>query len=56
LIPGENIRYIVPQIISGKEDVTLYMRVKEPKEMVSVKIGNVLKKAERVVKPSSMLK
>ena len=56
LIPGKNIRYIVPQIISGKEDVTLYMRVKEPKEMVSVKIGDVLKKTERVIKPSSMLK
>lgn len=55
LIPGNNIRYIVPQVISGKEDVTLYMRVKEPKEAVRVKIGNLVKKVERVVKPSSML-
>jgi len=55
LIPGENIRYIVPQVISGKEDVTLYMRVKDPKEMVMVKVGDVIKKTERVVKPSSML-
>lgn len=55
LIPGENIRYIVPQVISGKEDVTIYMRVKDPKEMVMVKVGDVIKKTERVVKPSSML-
>ena len=55
LIPGKNIRYVVPQIISGKEDVTLYMRVKEPKEAVKLQIGDILKKSERVVKPSSML-
>lgn len=55
LIPGNNIRYIVPQIISGKEDVTLYMRVKEPQEMVKVKIGDIVQKTERIVKPSSML-
>lgn len=56
LISGNNIRYIIPQVISGKEDVTLYMRVKEPEEMVRVKIGDIVQKAERIVKPSSMLK
>lgn len=56
LIPGDNIRYIVPQVISGKEDVDIYMRVKEPKKMVKIKIGNIMNKIERVVKPSSMLK
>ena len=56
LIPGNNIRYVVPQVISGEEDVTLYMRVREPNEMVKVKIGDVLRKTERIVKPSSMLK
>jgi len=56
LIPGENIRYIVPQVISGKEDVTLYMRVTQSKEMVRIKIGDIMNKIERVVKPSSMLK
>jgi NADPH-dependent 2,4-dienoyl-CoA reductase/sulfur reductase-like enzyme len=56
LIPGNNIRYIVPQVISGKEDVTLYMRVTQPKEMVRIKIGDIMNKIERVVKPSSMLK
>jgi NADPH-dependent 2,4-dienoyl-CoA reductase/sulfur reductase-like enzyme len=55
LIPGNNIRYVVPQVISGEEDVTVYMRVREPKEMVRVKVGDVLRKAERIVKPSSML-
>jgi len=56
LIPGNNIRYIVPQVISGKEDVTLYMRVTQPMEMVRISIGNIATKVERVVKPSSMLK
>lgn len=55
LVPGENIRYVVPQIISGKEDVRLFMRVKEPEEMVRVNVGDIIKKTERVVKPSSML-
>ena len=31
------------------------MRVQEPKETVRVNVENILKKTERVVKPSSML-
>lgn len=53
---GRNIRYIVPHSISGEEEVTLYMRVSEPEENVRLKIGNVLTKSLRVVKPSEMLK
>jgi hypothetical protein len=53
---GTNIRYVVPQVIGGEADVTLYMRVSDPEEMVRVKIGDLLTKAIRAVKPSEMLK
>jgi len=53
---GRNIRYIVPHTISGQKDVTLYMRVNQPEEMVRIKVGDIMTKALRVVKPSEMLK
>lgn len=55
--PGRNIRYIVPHTISGKDDVTLYMRVKEPERNVSIRAGDVMtSKVKLGVKPSSMEK
>jgi thioredoxin reductase len=56
LKPGRNIRYIVPQTISGQRDVTLYMRVMEPEEVVKIKVGALITKGIRAVKPSEMLK
>ncbi len=53
---GSNIRYIVPQTISGLSEVTLYMRVSEMEENVRLRIGDVASKGLRVVKPSEMLK
>ncbi len=53
---GRNIRYIVPQTISGQNKVTLYMRVNDMEEGVRLKIGNIMSKGLRVVKPSEMLK
>jgi len=53
---GRNIRYVVPHTISGQKDVTLYMRVNQPEEMVRIKVGDIMTKALRVVKPSEMLK
>ena len=53
---GRNIRYIVPQTISGQNKVTLYMRVNDLEEGVRLKIGNIMSKGLRVVKPSEMLK
>jgi len=41
---GENIRYIVPQTIGGTEEVSLFMRVKEPRKNVEIKVGNILKR------------
>ncbi len=53
---GTNIRYVVPQTISGQRETTLYMRVNEPDEMVRIRVGDIMTKGIRVVKPSEMLK
>jgi len=52
---GENIRYTVPQSISGKENVTIYIRVKEPRKKAEIRVSNIFKKVERVVAPSQMI-
>jgi NADPH-dependent 2,4-dienoyl-CoA reductase/sulfur reductase-like enzyme len=51
---GDNMRYIVPQIIGGKEPVTLYLRVKKPMRNVKVTIENLII-PQRVVKPPEMV-
>jgi NADPH-dependent 2,4-dienoyl-CoA reductase/sulfur reductase-like enzyme len=53
---GKNIRYIVPHTIGAEKEVTLSIRVREPAEKVKLKIGDILTKSLRVVKPSEMLK
>jgi hypothetical protein len=54
--PGRNIRYVVPQNISAQHDVTLYARVKDMEDNVTLKVGDIFSKSLRVVKPSEMLK
>jgi thioredoxin reductase len=56
LKPGRNIRYVVPQTISAQHDVTLYARVKDMEENVTLKVGDIFSKSLRVVKPGEMLK
>jgi len=56
LKPGRNIRYVVPQTISAQRDVTLYARVKDMEENVTLKVGGIFSKSLRVVKPGEMLK
>jgi NADPH-dependent 2,4-dienoyl-CoA reductase/sulfur reductase-like enzyme len=56
LMPGENMRYIVPQTISGEGDITIYGRVKGPQKKVQLELGDIWKKKLRVVKPSEMIK
>jgi hypothetical protein len=46
---------VVPQQISGKDDVTLYMRVAEPGMKATVKVGGVMSKRYRTVRPSEMI-
>ncbi len=53
---GRNIRYVVPQAITAQQDVTLYARVKEKEENVSLKVGPIFSKSLKVVKPGEMLK
>jgi thioredoxin reductase len=55
VVPGSNIKYVVPQYISGVDDVTLHMRVDEPAVGATVKVGGVLKKKLRSVRPSEMI-
>ncbi|MDY6795154.1 MAG: FAD-dependent oxidoreductase [Actinomycetota bacterium] len=55
VVPGANIKYVVPQLISGKDDVTLYMRVTQPGQNATVKIGGAMKKKFRFVRPSEMI-
>jgi NADPH-dependent 2,4-dienoyl-CoA reductase/sulfur reductase-like enzyme len=55
VVPGENVRYVVPQTISGKDDVTLHMRVARPGLKATVKVGGVLSKRFRSVRPSEMI-
>ena len=51
---GDNVKSVVPQIISGEEPVTLHLRVKKPMRNVKVKIGN-LSIPKRVVRPPEMV-
>ena len=53
---GANIRYVVPNSISGEQEVTLYMRVVEPADKVEIRVGHIQKKPLRAVRPSEMLK
>jgi len=56
LKPGRNIRYIVPQSIGAQQEVTLYARVKDMEENVTLKVGDIFSQPLRVVKPGEMLK
>lgn len=54
--PGRNVRQVVPQMISGERDVTFYMRVTEPEDFVSFKIGNIWTRAELAVSANMVWK
>ena len=58
VIAGENVRYVVPQILRGMEDVTFYLRVE--KEMENVKLivsgEKTFEKKYRIVRPAEMVK
>jgi NADPH-dependent 2,4-dienoyl-CoA reductase/sulfur reductase-like enzyme len=53
---GENVRYVVPQTVSFGDEVTVSLRVMEPAEKVRLKVGNIISKPFRVVKPSQMVR
>ena len=62
VIAGNNVRYVVPQIINNRylDSITLYFRVqREQKDafiVVSDKKKQIFEKKERIVKPPEMIK
>ncbi|MDQ1280630.1 MAG: hypothetical protein QG670_1893 [Thermoproteota archaeon] len=52
--PGANVRYVVPQIISGKESVSLFFRVKRPARYVTVKAGDEVSEFRQIVRPPEL--
>ncbi len=52
---GENVRYVIPQMITGQREVAIRLRVKEPEKDVILKVGELMTKRLKVVKPSEML-
>jgi NADPH-dependent 2,4-dienoyl-CoA reductase/sulfur reductase-like enzyme len=54
LVPGNNVRYVVPQVIGGENPVTLQIRANKPVYDVKVKIGP-LSIPKRAVKPSEIV-
>jgi len=53
--PGRNVRYVVPQILSGEVPTPLYLRVKRPEHSVTVSVGGELRVFRRAVKPSELV-
>ncbi|MGZ3590959.1 MAG: NAD(P)/FAD-dependent oxidoreductase [Thermodesulfobacteriota bacterium] len=52
---GENVRYVIPHMITGQREVAIRLRVKEPEKDVILKVGDLMTKRLKVVKPSEML-
>lgn len=52
---GENVKYMVPQFISGKEEVTLHLRVARPGLKAVLLLGGKPFKRFRSVRPSEMI-
>jgi Pyridine nucleotide-disulphide oxidoreductase len=55
VVPGKNVKYVVPQEISGRENVTVFMRVTQPGLGASISVGKILQKRFRSVRPSEMI-
>jgi len=56
LIPGRNIRSLVPQLISGQNITTIFIRVKNPENSVRLKIGQRIKEIRKsFVNPNQTL-
>jgi NADPH-dependent 2,4-dienoyl-CoA reductase/sulfur reductase-like enzyme len=56
LFAGENVRYVVPQVVNLGEGFTLSLRVKEPAENTKLMVGDIYSKNLRVIKPSQMIR
>lgn len=55
LVPGDNVRYCVPQTLAPGREHTVYMRCKEPMKPCRVKVGDLTEKKLRFVVPAEMI-
>lgn len=53
---GVNIRYVVPQMVTFGEEVVISIRAREPAEKIHIRVGNIVKKYFRIIKPSQMVR
>jgi pyruvate/2-oxoglutarate dehydrogenase complex dihydrolipoamide dehydrogenase (E3) component len=54
--PGKNVRYVVPHLVSGNNDVEFFLRASRPMAPATLKIHPDLREVrQRVVKPSEMI-
>ncbi len=51
---GRGIKFVMPQMVSGEEDVELIMRVSEPMDTAKIRVGDE-RKTLRFVNPSTMI-
>ncbi len=51
---GNGVKFVVPQMVSGEEDVELIMRVSEPMDIAKIRVGDEIKTL-RFLKPNSMI-
>jgi len=55
LVPGDNVRYCLPQSLSPEREHTVYMRCKEAMKPCVIKVGDVMEKKLRFVVPAEMI-
>jgi len=55
LVPGDNVRYCVPQTLSPEREHTIYMRCKEPMTACKIRVGDLREKKLRYVVPAEMI-
>jgi len=52
----ENIGQIVPQVLSGENETTLYIRVRKPMAKMKLRIGDIFEKTYPSARPSEMIR
>lgn len=56
-VPGDGIRFVVPQKFSGRSDIRFYLRVIRPAEKVRIEIPEIGKGFfKKIVRPAEMIK
>lgn len=55
VVPGENVRYVVPHTLSPGREHTLFMRCKKPMRPCSLHVGDLMSKKLSFVVPAEMI-